>query len=138
VNRTTETGIFDLVKKPGFYQKLGFSISPKELYRLRLLGIDLTDIAAEGAEIEKREMNNYDTNRFDIICRPSCVNPILFVMQDLRSIFRFLINITNPKSQIARCPMPYALCPMPYALSPNRHLPAATITRRGNSDVALD
>ncbi|HCV32014.1 MAG TPA: hypothetical protein DGO89_18755 [Microcoleaceae bacterium UBA9251] len=84
MNRTTETGIFDLVKKPGFYQKLGFSISPKELYRLRLLGIDLTDIAAEGAEIEKREMNNSDTNRSDIICRPSCVNPILFVMEDLR------------------------------------------------------
>ena len=68
MNRKTETGIFELVKKPGFYQKLGFSISPKELYRLRLLGIDLTALAAEGAEFEKREMNNSDTNRFDIIC----------------------------------------------------------------------
>jgi len=39
-------------------------------YRLRLFRNDLTAEGAEGAESDKREMNNSDTNRFVIIYLP--------------------------------------------------------------------
>ncbi|MGB8687505.1 MAG: hypothetical protein WCD53_09250, partial [Microcoleus sp.] len=40
--------------------------SEQDLYRLRLHRNDLTALGAEGTESEKREMNNSDTNGFDI------------------------------------------------------------------------